>query len=167
MDNIDEELLTTSSTGIIKYTALSRKLGLPLSTVHFRMKRLEKDGIIRHYKADVDWNKAGYKLMAFILVNIDVNLLREFNKTQDKLLKELLSVQYVTEGYVITGEADLLLKVMARDAAHLKEILLNHIDAKEGGLRRSIRRLPLLPHGPQRCRVPRRDGPQASFTEQV
>jgi DNA-binding Lrp family transcriptional regulator len=132
MDKVDDELLNAAANGITRYTELSKKLGLPLSTVHFRMKKLERGGVIRHYRAEVDWIKAGYSMSAFILVNIDVNLLRQINKTQDKLLRELLGVQYVTEGYVITGEADLLLKIMARDPSHLKEILLNHIDAKEG-----------------------------------
>ena len=135
MDEIDEELVNAASSGKIKYTSLSKGLNLPLSTVHFRMKKLEKDGVIRSYKADIDWAKAGYALTAFILINIDVNLLKSIKKSQDKLLKELLSVEYVREGYVITGEADLLVKVMARDTAHFKDILLNYIDSKEGVVR--------------------------------
>ena len=41
-------------------------------------------------------------------------------------------INWKKEGYVITGEADLLVKVLARDTAHLKDILLNHIDAVHG-----------------------------------
>ena len=132
MDETDEELLHLVDTGSVKYTQIAKKLNLPLSTVHFRMKRLERAGIIRHYKGEVDWKKAGLPLTAFVLINIDVNLLRSIHKTQDKLLKELMSLSYVKEGYVITGEADLLVKVIAKDTAHFKDILLGHIDAIEG-----------------------------------
>jgi len=132
MDEIDEELLHEVDGGTIKYTALARKLNAPLSTVHFRMKKMEKEGVIKCYKGEVDWKKAGFPLTAFIFVNIDVNLLKKIGKSQEKLLRELLGTAYVREGYIITGDEDMLLKVIAKDSAHLKDTLLNHIDAKEG-----------------------------------
>jgi DNA-binding Lrp family transcriptional regulator len=132
MDEIDEELLHEVDAGTIKYTALAKKLNAPLSTVHFRMKKMEKEGVIRRYKGEVDWKKAGFPLTAFIFVNIDVNLLKKIGKSQEKLLRELLGTAYVREGYIITGDEDMLLKVIAKDSAHLKDTLLNHIDAKEG-----------------------------------
>ena len=132
MDRFDEELVGLVDSGVIRYSAMAKRMNAPLSTVHIRMKKLEKSGVIRNYKGDIDWKKAGLPLSALILINIDVNLLRQLKKTQDKMLKQLLSLQYVKEGYVITGDADLLVKVLARDSEHLKDILLNHIDAIEG-----------------------------------
>ncbi len=132
MDEIDEELLHHVDSGVIKYTALAKKLNQPLSTIHFRMKRLEREGTIKYYRGEIDWRRAGLPLTAFVLINIDVNMLKDMRKTQDKLLKELMSLAYVKEGYVITGEADILVKVIAKDTAHFKDILLNHIDAISG-----------------------------------
>ena len=132
MDEIDEELLVSVDRGTIKYTSLAKKLNMNLSTVHFRMKKLEKEGIIKHYRGEIDWTKAGFPLVSFIFVNIDVNLLKSLGKTQEKLLKEFLGIEYVREGYIITGDQDILLRVIAKDSAHLKDILLNHIDSKEG-----------------------------------
>ena len=132
MDEIDEQLLSEVDSGVTKYTALAKKLNMNLSTVHFRMKKLEREGVIKHYRGDIDWNKAGFPIASFIFVNIDVNLLKKLGKTQEKLLKELVSTSYVREGYIITGDEDILLKVIAKDSAHLKDILLNHIDSKEG-----------------------------------
>ena len=135
MDQLDEELLQLVDGGIIRYSALAKKTGSPLSTVHIRMKKLEQNKVIKNYKGEVDWKKAGLPLTAFIFIDIDVNLLRGIKKTQDKMLKELLSLQYVREGCVITGEADLLVKVIAKDSTHLKDILLNHIDNVQGVVR--------------------------------
>ncbi|MDE1768084.1 MAG: Lrp/AsnC family transcriptional regulator [Candidatus Micrarchaeota archaeon] len=132
MDAIDEELIVKMDKGTIRSSMLSKRLGLPASTTHFRIKRLEKEGIIKGYKGEIDWKKAGFPLEAFIFVNIDVDLLKSIKKTQDRLLKELLAIMYVREGYIITGDSDILIRVMARDTEHLKEILLNSIDAKEG-----------------------------------
>lgn len=135
MDQFDDELLQFVDSGVIRYSELAKKTNSPLSTVHIRMKKLEKSGVIRTYKGDIDWRKAGLPLTAFIMIDIDIDLLQTLKKTQDKMLKEFLSLKYVKEGYVITGEADLMLRVLAKDSTHLKEILLNHIDKVRGVVR--------------------------------
>lgn len=132
MDETDRILLELSEQGITKYSTLAKKLDMPLSTVHSRMKRLEQDGVIRGYRADVDWKKVGLNLTAFVLIKADVSRLRETGKTQDDLLSELLETNYVDEGYVVTGEADIFIKITAVDSSQLKDILLNDIDSKEG-----------------------------------
>ncbi len=132
MDSIDEALIEWIDSGVIRYASLSRKVGKPMSTIHMRVKRLEKSGIISRYKGDIDWKKAGYGITAFILINIDVDLLKKLKKSQDKLLKELTGIPFVKEGYIITGDADLIVKVIAEDTAQLKQILLDHIDSREG-----------------------------------
>ncbi len=135
MDEFSEDLITLVDSGTTKYTDIARKLKLPLSTVHFRIKKLEKEGVIRHYRAEIDWKKAGFPLTAFVFVNIDVDLLKKIEKSQDALLKEFRNLLYVRDGELITGDADILLKIIAKSSEHLKEILLNEIDAKEGVVR--------------------------------
>ncbi len=137
MDSLDEELITTVDSGIIKYTALSKKMNVPLSTVHFRMKKLEKEKVIKYYKGEIDWKSAGFSIMAFVLVSVDKVILRERKRTQEMILKELQSILYVREGYIITGEGDIMVKIIARDTSHLKDIIFNYIDPKEGIVRTS------------------------------
>ncbi len=132
MDETDRQLLELSEQGYTRYSVLAKKMDMPLSTIHSRMKKMEQDGVIRGYRADVDWKKAGLKLSAFVLVKADVKLLRDTGKTQDDILTELIETEYVDEGYVVTGEADLLVKITAVDSSHLKEILLRDIDSMEG-----------------------------------
>ena len=137
MDSLDEELIANVDSGIIKYTALSKKMNVPLSTVHFRMKKLEKEKVIRYYKGEIDWKSAGFSIMAFVLVSVDKVILRERNRTQEMILKELQSILYVREGYIITGEGDIMIKIIAKDTSHLKDIIFNYIDPKEGIVRTS------------------------------
>lgn len=132
MDYLDDEILHLVDRGNIRYTSISKKLGIPTSTAHARIKKMEKSGIIRRYTGDIDWKKAGLPLSCYILVNIDVDTLKRVHTTQEKLLKQLLLVPYVKEGNIITGEADLLIKVIAKDTTDLRDILLNHIDQIEG-----------------------------------
>jgi Lrp/AsnC family transcriptional regulator for asnA, asnC and gidA len=135
MDGTDEDLIQVVDSGTIKYTDIARKLKLPLSTVHFRLKKLEREKVILHYRAEIDWKKAGFPIAAYIFVNIDVDLLKKIDKSQDDLLKEFMSIFYVRDGALITGDADILLKIIAKSSEHLKDILLNAIDSREGVVR--------------------------------
>ncbi len=132
MDSIDESIISLVDSGTIKYSTISKKLGMPLSTVHFRIRRLEKENIIEGYKGKINWKNAGSSVLAFIFVNVDVDLLKRIHKTQQHLLKELTAISYVKEGYIITGDADIFLKVIAKDTEELGKVLLNAIDSKEG-----------------------------------
>ena len=132
MDEIDESIIDLVERGVVRYTTLAKKLGMPLSTIHLRMKKLEKSGAIRYYKGEIDWKKAGFPLTAFVLISVDISLLKSLKRTQEQILKELLEIMYVREGHITTGEADILVKIIARDSSHLREILLDYIDAKEG-----------------------------------
>lgn len=132
MDEIDEGLIESVDGGVIKYTTLAKKMNLPLSTVHFRMKRLERERIIKYYRGEIDWRKAGFSITAIVLITVDTKLLKNMGKSQDQLLKELLQIIYVREGFVTTGDMDMVVKIIARDPPHLKELVLDYIQAKDG-----------------------------------
>ncbi len=132
MDDLDDEILHLLDKGNVRYTSISKKLGIPTSTAHARIKKMEKSGIIRRYRGDIDWKKAGLPLSCYILINIDVDVLKRLHTTQEKMLRQLLAIPYVKEGNIITGDADLLIKVIAKDTTNLGDILLNHIDRIEG-----------------------------------
>ncbi len=132
MDQLDEELISLTDSGTTRYSDLAKRVNAPLSTVHIRMKKLEQGGIIKGYRGDIDWGKAGFGITAFILISIDVNLLQKLRKSQEKLLEEILSMDYVKEGYIVTGDADIIIRVVAKDTAHFRAILLNGIDRIDG-----------------------------------
>jgi Lrp/AsnC family leucine-responsive transcriptional regulator len=50
--------------------ALSGMLDIPISTVHRRIKRLENDGVIRGYKALIDYEKTGRPIGALLLIDL-------------------------------------------------------------------------------------------------
>lgn len=132
MDDLDEEIVYLLDTGIIKYTSLAKKLRIPISTVHSRIKKLEATGVIKYYRGEIDWKKTGLNLSAYILINIDVDTLKRIKKTQEELLKELIEVPFVREGCIVTGEADLLIKVVTKDTTDLRDVILNNIGQIEG-----------------------------------
>ena len=71
---------------------LGRRLSLPASTVHHRVKRLESEGIIRSYGISKDYSAMGIKLKAYIMVFVDVTALKRMKKSQVELAREMRKI---------------------------------------------------------------------------
>lgn len=50
--------------------ALSKMLGIPISTVHRRIKRLEREGVIKGYKALIDYEKTTRPIGTLLLIDL-------------------------------------------------------------------------------------------------
>ena len=90
---------------------LANKLGLSTTPVFERIKKLEKNGLIKEYVALVDAEKLNYKLTAFTQVKLDIHskeMIEEFTQ-------KVISFKEVTECYHTTGESDFLLKIVVAD----------------------------------------------------
>ena len=98
---------------------ISRKTGLPITTVHNRIKKLEESGVTRGYEAVIDAAQMGYTIMAFVLVKTHY---KGEDFSQKKILEKVVSVKGVEYAHAITGEADILLRVHARDIPDLNRI---------------------------------------------
>lgn len=51
--------------------SLSKMVGLPISTVHRRVKKLEQEGVILGYKAIIDYEKTTRPIGALLMVNLE------------------------------------------------------------------------------------------------
>ena len=116
MDALDARILLAldddpDTTGL----ALARQLGIARNTLHARLSRLQATGAIREYSRRVDPAALGRGLVAFISVALS-------QTTGHRATAALRAVPEVIEMHAITGEADLLLKVVARDTADLHRI---------------------------------------------
>jgi len=111
---------------------LARKVGIPASTAHHRIKRMEKEGIISGYTIRKNYKKLGYGILAHVLVFVDVTELKKMKKTQQDIATSLSHIEGAERAEIITGEADLLLTVRCRDMDDYRRILLGKIQAVEG-----------------------------------
>jgi len=50
--------------------ALSKMLKIPISTIHRRIKKLEREGIIEGYKALINFEKTSWPIGALLMVNL-------------------------------------------------------------------------------------------------
>ncbi len=133
IDETDERILALLERDAkMRMHLLARKLGIPASTAHHRIKRMEKEGIITGYAIRKDHKKLGYGILAHVLVFVDVTELKKMKRTQQNIADALMRVPGAEKAEIITGEADLMLTVRCRDMEDYKNVLLGRIQAIDG-----------------------------------
>ena len=95
---------------------LGRRVGLSPPAVAERLQRLERDGVVRGYRAELDPAALGYGLSAVIRV-------RPAPRQLHKVADVARGAPEVVECHRITGEDCYLLKAHIRSMAHLEELL--------------------------------------------
>jgi len=99
---------------------MAREVGLSITGVDNRVKRLEKLGIVRQYSAVIDPKKYGYGVSAFVSVEVGSRGLSE-------LVKVLKTKHEVCELHETTGSRPLLVKIRAKDNESLKKFVEEYI----------------------------------------
>jgi Lrp/AsnC family transcriptional regulator, leucine-responsive regulatory protein len=95
---------------------LGRRVGLSAPAVAERLARLEEDGTIRGYRAEVDPRALGYSLSVVIRVRPAP---RELKKVADLAVR----TPEVVECHRITGEDCYFMKAHVRDVTHMEEVI--------------------------------------------
>jgi len=123
MKNIEEELigeLRTSSCAP-SITKLARKLRKPGSTIHFNIKKMEKEGKILSYKAVFDNEKIGQGFTAFAMVKLSSKAYEKRNFTSE-IAKRIARHPEVESVDALTGEWELVVKIRAKDQKEYYEL---------------------------------------------
>ena len=109
--------------GRITNLELAHRINLSAPATHARLRRLEKDGIIRKYTAIVDREKAGFDLLCFIQISLQMHQLEQVENFR-RLVREMPEVQ---ECHHITGEYDYLLKVTLHNRKDLERFVVDRL----------------------------------------
>ena len=108
MDKLDEEdfiiISELQKEGRISYAELSRRTGIPGSTLHDRVGRLVSKGVIKKFVAILDGVKVGVDAAAIIGLETGAQL-------YSSVAKALCEMEEVVEVYGTTAEHDLMIKV--------------------------------------------------------
>lgn len=105
---------------------IARAVGLAPSAVLERLRKLEARGIIRGYAALLDPPALDQRMLAFVAV-------RTTDRPGESRVGRILAqVPEVLEVHHVAGDDCLLLKIRARDASHLSQILRERLGPVEG-----------------------------------
>jgi Lrp/AsnC family transcriptional regulator, leucine-responsive regulatory protein len=99
------------------YADLGAEVGMSGPSAHERVKKLEARGAIRGYAAIVDPAAVGLGILAFTWIT------QAPGTAATDLTDDLAAIPEIEECHHITGEADYLIKVRARDTRDLERIL--------------------------------------------
>ncbi|MEO6283656.1 MAG: Lrp/AsnC family transcriptional regulator [Dyadobacter sp.] len=128
LDDTDAKILHfLQQDATLKTRELSEKLNLSYTPVYERVRRLEKEGVIKKYVALVDREKVGKKLMAFCNI-----ALKEHSKFMgEKFVKAISAMPEVMECFNISGDYDFLLKVVVDDMSQYQQFLMQKLGSLE------------------------------------
>jgi Lrp/AsnC family leucine-responsive transcriptional regulator len=126
LDKIDRAILTVlAADGRLSMSALGERVGLSKTPVQARVRRLESDGFIRGYAAQIDRAKMGEGHVAFVQVTLDDTR----SAALDAFNRAVSAVPEVEQCHMIAGSFDYLLKVRTRDISAYRRVLGERISA--------------------------------------
>ena len=120
----------------------SRRLGVARGTVQARLDRLTERGVIRSFAPTVDPAALGYPVTAFCTLEI------RQGRGHGPVVEHLARIPEVLEAHTITGDGDLLCRVVARDNTDLQRVI-DQVVAYEG-IARAITNIALAEQIPYR-----------------
>lgn len=113
MKNMREKLAKLFKTGYCtpQILRLAKELKEPSATVHYNIKGLEKEGVIRAYKAVMDYKKIGAGFCSYALIN----LLPDEYGDPERVARELAKYSEVESVDIVTGDWELIAKIRTKD----------------------------------------------------
>lgn len=107
LDQKDQEILLALRKDSRKTLAdLSQELGIPRATVHERISKLRRSGVIRKFTIEQDYSRTDLPALSFILASYN-----RAGKSQEKIAQKLAALSNVLGVYIISGDWDFLVKV--------------------------------------------------------
>jgi len=111
LDSIDKLLLRIiQQDSRVPLQKIARRLGVPKSTVHYRIGRLERENIIEGYYAKLNAGSLGYDYLAVVLVRAKYG--PQYHKKVGLKLSKLSGVWAV---YYVLGDWDFVVLIRARN----------------------------------------------------
>lgn len=116
LDDINRDLIDLlQQHGRMSYRELGERVGLTAPAVTERVRKLEEAGVIRGYRAEVDYEQLGLPLLCIIRLNSPRG-----GQGVDALIAD---IPEVIEANRVTGSESHVIRVRTRDTEHLEELL--------------------------------------------
>lgn len=120
LDRIDLKILDIlQREGRISVTELAERVSLSATPCSYRVKRMEREGVITGYHARVNPAALGKNLLVFL----EIKLSAKSGDVFDKVKKELLYVPEVMECHLVSGDFDYLVKARLTEMNEYRRLL--------------------------------------------
>jgi Lrp/AsnC family leucine-responsive transcriptional regulator len=129
LDDTDRKILEVlQEDGRITNNKLAKEIGLTTTPTLERVRRLEKSGLIKGYRAILDEKKLGKSMSVFASVSLTMHN----HKTVQEFCEAIQDLHQILAAHHISGEGDFLLKIVVSSTAEYESFLLNHLTQLPG-----------------------------------
>lgn len=129
IDGKDELILTELKKNARNSTKnIAETIRLPRVTVHDRIQKMSKQGIIKSFTVSIDYKKIGYFTEVFVFISFLPNP----DISQRELAQRIAQLPGVYEVHIISGEYDLLLKVREKTLQDIGTLVVDKIRHLKG-----------------------------------
>lgn len=120
LDNYDLRILgILQSDGRISVVDLAEQIGLSKSPCLKRLRRLEKSGFIRGYRADIDPQKVKQNHLVYVQVKLSSTKMRDL----DAFNAAVQTIPQIVSCHMMAGGYDYLLKIRTKDIQEYRAFL--------------------------------------------
>jgi len=106
---------------------LSKRIGLSPAPTLERVKKLENSKVIESYHAKVNSQAIGLNVKTFVLVS----LAWQKENALNNFLEKIQDIEEIVECYIVTGEADFLMKLVCKDIPTYEKLLFKTLSQIE------------------------------------
>jgi len=110
----------------ISYADLGKKLFVSGGTIHVRIKKLQKDGVVKGTKLNANLKLLGYDVIAFIGIYLKESSL------YDSVAKELYKMKEVVRLNYTTGNYSMFAEIVCKDISELRDVLHEKLQKIKG-----------------------------------
>jgi len=107
---------------------IARKINSPITTVFAKIKRMERDGIIKGYATIVDHKMLEKSVTAFIYASFS----KGEHVSQRDVVREIAKLPHVQEVHMITGDWDMIIKIKEKDIDSIGKFVVDHLRTLKG-----------------------------------
>ena len=126
LDTIDKKLINLLQIDSKQTTKqLSLQLNLSVTAIYERIKKLEKEKIIKKYVAIINKNKIEKSFLVFCHIKL-IQHSKEYVTTFER---EVLKLEEVSECFHVSGDYDYILKVYVKDMDEYREFMVTKLTA--------------------------------------
>ncbi|MDP2204865.1 MAG: Lrp/AsnC family transcriptional regulator [Alphaproteobacteria bacterium] len=124
LDRIDRKILhDLQENGRMTNVELAQRAGISAPPCLRRVRALEEAGVIKGYHADIDPNSLGFGVSVFAQVGLSNQAETDLKRFEDLVRTWPL----VRECFLVSGEADYILKIVAEDWDAYQKFLTTHL----------------------------------------
>ena len=126
LDDVDRRIVDAlRRDGRASMRALAERLHVSRAGLLRRVERLHAAGVITGYRAEVDPERVGFGLSAYVHVSISQHSWKDVRR-------RVAEIPEVWHAALVSGQDDLVLLVRTVDAAHLRELVLDRLQTMPG-----------------------------------